>query len=235
MAIDFDNFARVSTLVHSIQGASLLLLGAAEAYLIKKPGHKAGLAGPFALILGGGACICVILALLGGWSFDGLAQALAARKGFYIFIASSCLFAAAGLSRLMQHAAGERGRSWQVVFLLLMAMTGVLYLMTAGRVNEEVFRQVMIPHSFMGGALLLGVLARAGQLFFGRKALHLAWVALLTVASFQLLAYRENPGSFGVRTVTLELPPGLPAATGLILPVQNPNNAPPAAEKRTDN
>ena len=237
MTIDYASFARASTLIHVIQGAALLLLGVAEACTLTKPGNKAELTASLALLLAGVGSFFVILALPGSWSFGQMLAALAERRGFYVFIAFSCLFAAAGLSRLMEYAMGKQNGGWQKLFVFLVAMIGVLYLLLPGRVNEEAFRQVLVPHAFIGGVLLAAVLFKAAHFIFEKKALHIAWAALLVAASFQLFAYRETPDAFGVRSVTLELGPGaaLPAAENASIPVATKNNAAPAAKKRTHN
>ncbi|HBA61257.1 MAG TPA: hypothetical protein DCZ92_10670 [Elusimicrobia bacterium] len=231
MTIDYESFMRASTLSHSVQGASLLLLGLAEIYTRDNPGHKAGLAGAIGLMLGGAASFIILLVLPGSGSFNGLLEALAARKGFYIFVSFSCLFTAMGLSRLMQQLTGGKGRAWQAVFLLLLAATGVVYLLMGGRVNEEVARQVMKQHLTIGVMLLLAVLVKAVNLFSGSRLLNRAWAILLIAVSVQLLAYREKPGAFAVHTVTIQTGPVLPAAAGIALPVDLKNAAPPLKKR----
>lgn len=236
MTVDYDSFAQASTLIHTLQGAALLLLGAAEVHAFKNPGHRMELIGPLALMLAGLLGLVVILALPGGWQLRALAAALAARSGFHLFIAFSCLFAAAGLSRLMQHVAGAGGRRWQSVFLILLAAIGVLYFMLAWRVNVEAMRAVLLRHAAIGGALLLAVLAKALHTWSGRRVLQTCWAILLIAASVQLLAYRETGATFGRHMVTLTIGPGQPAAqTAPVSPAIKTKNAVPAPKKRSGN
>jgi len=228
--VDYDSFTRASTLIHSLQGGAFLLLGAAEAYALKQPGRRAELMGPLGLLLAGVLGFVVILAVPGGWNFSGLAGALGARGGFHLFIALSCLFAAAGLSRLMQHLAAPAGGRWQAFYLLLLAAIGALYFMLAWRVNEEAWRAVLLPHAAIGGALLLAVAAKAFYSFSGRRALQVCWALLVLATAAQLLAYREAAAAFGPHLVTLEAGPLKPQPA----PV-NIKNAATAVKKRSGN
>lgn len=229
MSVNYDSFTHASTLIHCLQGGAFLLLGAAEVYLLKQPGRKAGFVGALALLLAGVLGFIVILAVPGGWNFGGLAGALAARRGFHIFVAFSCLFAAAGLSRLMQLTAPAGGR-WQAAFLVFLAAIGVLYFMLAWRVNAEALRTVLLPHAAIGAALLLAVGAKAFNSFSGRRALQLCWAALLLVTGLQLLAYREAEAAFGPHLVTLEAGPLQPEPAPATI-----KNVPTAAKERSGN
>ncbi len=227
MTIDYGDFTRASNVIHWLQGAALLVLGAAEAYALENRGRKFILAAALVLAVSGAAMFAAVLALPGGWSFAQLASALQVRRGFYLFIAFACLYGAAGLSRLTYEALGRGGGSWRGLFLALLAFTGALYFMMAGRVNEEAWRQVLVCHSAVGFTLLLAVAAKTADVFFGRRKLHLAWAVLLLAAGLQLVAYRETPGAFAPRLVTLESAPELPPA-----PLKN---AKPADKKRPGN
>ena len=229
MTVDYDSFTRASTLIHSLQGGALLLLGAAEAWALKQPARRAGLVGPAALLLAGVLGFAVILAVPGGWSFSALAGALAARGGFRLFIAFSCLFSAAGLSLLMQRTVPSGGR-WQAFFLFFLASIGALYFMLAWRVNEEAWRAVLLPHAAIGGALLLAVAAKAFHSFSGRRALQVCWALLVVAAAVQLLAYREASAAFGPHVVTLEDGPLQPQPAPAAI-----KNVPTALKKRPGN
>ena len=211
MTIDYGDFTKASNVIHWLQGAALLVLGAAEAYALENRGRKFILAAALVLAVSGAAMFAAVLALPGGWSFSQLAAALQVRRGFYLFIAFSCLYGAAGLSLLAQEALGRSGGGWRALFLALLAFSGALYFMMAWRVNEEAWRQVLVWHSAIGVTLLLAVAAKTADLVFGRRALHLAWAVLLLAAGLQLAAYRETPGAFAPRLVTLESAPELPA------------------------
>jgi ABC-type transport system involved in cytochrome c biogenesis permease subunit len=153
----------------------------------------------------------VLYALPGGWSFPQLAASLAVRRGFYLFIAISCLFSAAGLSLVTKEALGQHGASWHGLALLLLAFAGVLYFTLPLRVNEEALGQVLVFHVAMGITLLLAVAAKALDLLRPRRALHLAWAVLLLITGLQLVSYRESDGSFAPKLVTMESSPELPA------------------------
>ena len=99
MTIDYGDFTRASNVIHWLQGAALLVLGAAEAYALENRGMKFILAAALVLAVSGAAMFAAVLALPGGWSFAQLASALQVRRGFYLFIAFACLYGAAGLSR----------------------------------------------------------------------------------------------------------------------------------------
>jgi len=228
MIIDYANFTSASNLIHWLQGGALLTLGAAEAYASDNKGRRAAIAAALVLTCSGAAMFAAVLALPGGWSFAQLSVALQVRRGFYLFISFACLYGAAGLSRLMQQALGRAGGGWRALFLLLLALAGALYFMMAGRVNEGAWRQVMIWHSVIGLTLLLAVAVKTADIFMGRRALHLAWAALLMLAGLQLVSYKETDGAFSPRLVTLESGPEVPPARPL-------TNANPADQKRPGN
>ena len=211
MIIDYDSFARASTGVHLAQGAALFLLGAAEAYSHDNPGSRAALAGPLALLAAAIAIPLIMLGTAGSWNLDQLLAALDIRRGFYLFIAFACLFGAAGMSRLAQASLKTAGGGWQAAFLFFLAAAGALHFLLAWRVNEEAWRQVFAWHSAIGASLLLAVAAKAAHVFSGRRLLHAAWGVLLLMTAVQLLSYRETPAAFGLRMVTFQTAPDLPA------------------------
>lgn len=223
MTLDYNGFATASTLIHLVQGSALVLLGAAEAYSLDNPGRKAALAGPAALLLAALAMPALIMALLAGWSLDGLRLALEVRRGFLIFFAFACLFGAAGLSRLTQLALGRTGGGWQTMFFGFLVLTGLLYFLLPYRVNEEAMREVLVWHAAIGGTLLLAVALKAAHSFSGRRGLHIAWAVLLMITGLQLLTYQERPESYGLRLVSVESAPP---------PVVAPKNARPADKER---
>lgn len=210
MTLDYGDFTRASNLIHWLQGGALLALGAAEAYAERNKSGKAVLAASLLLAFSGAAMFAAILALPGGWDLKQLAAALQQRQGFYLFIAFACLYTSAGLC-LLTHEALGRGGGWRAMFLILLAFSGVLYFSLAWRVNEEAWREVLAWHSAIGSTLLLAVAARTADLFFGRRALRLAWAALLMAAGLQLVSYKETSGAFAPRLVTLESSPELAA------------------------
>jgi len=212
MTIDYANFTRASNLIHIIQGVSLLLVGAAQAYAADNKESKFPLSAALLLALSGAAMFVVMLALPGGWSFSQLAEALDVRRGFYIFIAFSCVFSAAGLSLFTKELMGRAGTSWQAMGLLLLAFAGILYFLLAWRVNEEAWRQVLVFHAAVGATLLVAVAVKALDTFRPRRALHLAWAVLLLVTGLQLVTYSESDGAFAPTVVSLQSSPELPAA-----------------------
>ena len=226
MTIDYGDFTRASDLIHRLQGGALLALGAAEAYAQDNKGKKAVLAASLLFTFAGAAMLAAVLALPGGWSLEQLATALQARRGFHLFIAFSCLYCAAGLSRFMQESFGRA--AWRSVFLFLLALIVGLYFALAWRVNEEAWRQVLVWHSAIGFTLLLAVAVKSADIFLRRRALRLAWAVLLMMAGLQLVSYREAPGAFAPRLVTLESAPEIP-------PVAVPKNAKTADKKRPGN
>jgi hypothetical protein len=82
----------------------------------------------------------------------------------------------------------------------------------------------------MGSTLLLAVAFKTAYVFSGRRKLHLAWAALLMVTALQLMTYRETESSFGLRMVTIESAPELPAGKAAALPQSK--NAPTVNKKR---
>jgi hypothetical protein len=210
--IDFDSLARASTAAHAALGAGLFLLGASEAYAHDNPGSRLALAGPLALLASAVAVPLTLLGISAAWDLEQLRAVLDARRGFYLFIALACLYGSAGLSRLTQLAARRDGGGWQAAFLVFLAASGALYFMMAWRVNEEAWRQVLAWHAAIGAAVLLAAAAKAAAVLTGRRALHFAWCALLMIAALQLLTYREVPGAFGLRMVSLQSSPELPPA-----------------------
>lgn len=230
MTVNYAGFAAASTLIHSFQGAALLLLGAVEIYSLDKPESGLKLAGPLALLAAAVAIPLAALALPGGWSLEGLKAALEARRGFYLFIAFACLFGAAGLSRLTQLALDRKAGAWQALFLFFLAACGALYFVLPWRVNDEAWRQTLPWHAAMGFTLLLAVALKAAHIFSGKRKLHVAWAALLILTALQLAAYRETEGAFGLRLVTVETAPQLPAAK-IAAPAQH-KNASTADKKR---
>jgi hypothetical protein len=236
MTVDFASFARASTLIHSLQGGAFLLLGAAELYTFKYPGRRAEIIGPLAMLLAGALGLMTVIALPGGWSFGTLAAALAERSGFHLFIALSWLFAAAGLSRLMQQLSGRAGGPWQVFFLVFLTAIAAVYLLLAWRVNPEAWRAVLVPHAGIAAALLLAALAKLVYAFFGGRALQLSWAFFILITAIQLLAYREAASTFGMRTETVQSGPGLtPEQEQEVLRILNIKNAGATSKKRSGN
>ena len=210
MIIDYADFTRASNLIHPIQGAALLLLGAAEAYALDNDGRRLTLSAAAALALSGALMFAVILALPGRWSPAQLAVALSVRRGFYIFVSFACVYSAAGLSLLTKEALGRGGGGWLATFLGLLAFAGVLYFVLAWRVDAEAWRRVLVWHAAIGGTLLLAVAARAADVFRPRRPLRLAWAALLLLTGFQLALYRETASAFAPRLITVESSTGRP-------------------------
>lgn len=204
MTIEYADFTKASSLLHSMQGAALLVLGAAEAYAIDNKGKMPGLAAGAVLALGGAAMFLVVLALPGGWSLEQLSEALAVRRGFYLFIALACVFSAAGLSLITRTVLGRLGGGWQAMFLALLVFAGLLYFALGWRVNGEVLREILVWHYAMGITILLAVAARCADIFLKRRALRQAWAVLLLAAGIQLVTYRENTETFALNLVTLE-------------------------------
>lgn len=226
MTLDFADFAKASDLSHLAQGAALLLLGAAEAWTLDNTNRRFIIAAAAALALSGVVMFLAVLGLPGGWSFERLGEALTFRRGFYLFIAFAFVYAAAGFSLLTHEALGRRGSGWQAIFLALLAFAGALYFVLAWRVNPEAWREVLVWHSAIGATLLLAVSARIASLFSPRRALGLAWAALLMITGLQLVSYRESKEAFAPRLVTIEAVPAAP-------PAGAPNNAKPADKERT--
>lgn len=204
MTIDYSDFTRASNLLHAVQGAALLLLGAAQVYAAENRARTLNLLAAAALALSGAVMIAVMLAVPGGWSFGQLSVALTVRRGFYLFIALACIFSAAGLSLLTKEALGRKGGGWQAAFLVLLAFAGVVYFLAASRVNEEAWRRVLVWHSAIGATLLLAVAAKAADILMPRRALRLAWAVLLVMTGLQLITYRETDGAFAARMITME-------------------------------
>jgi hypothetical protein len=230
MTVNYDAFTAASTIIHSSQGAALLLLGAVEAYSLDNPDNKVRFAGPLALLAAAVAIPLAALALPAGWSLESFKPALDARRGFYLFIAFACFFGAAGLSRLTQLAVGRKAGGWQVLFLVFLAACGALYFVLPWRVNDEAWRQTLHWHAAIGTTLLLAVALKTAYVFSGRRRLQLAWAALLIVTALQLMTYRETEGAFGLRMVTLEAAPALPAAKTAARPQSK--NVPTVNKKR---
>ena len=180
-----------------VQGAAFLVLGAAEAYSMDRPGRGAALIGPLALLAAAIAIPFIIFAMPGEWSLDGMSAALDARRGFYVFLAMAGLLAAAGLSRLGQDPAGRNSGNWVATSLFAFALCGVLYVMLAWRVNGEAWHQVMFRHAPMCATLILAVILKAENLVSRRRSFHMAWAVLLMITAVQLLTYTEFPEAFG--------------------------------------
>lgn len=236
MIVDYDSLTSASTLLHRLQGGAFLLLGAAEFYALKNPGKRAELIGPLGLLLAGFLGFVVIFTLPGGGEPGALTAALAARSGFRLFIAFSCLFLAAGLSGLMYCLTGPEAKRWQVVFILLMTGVSALYFLLAWRVHADAWRAVFVQHAALGGALLLALLAKTIFAFSGRRAFQAAWAALVLLTGFKLLAYREAAATFGPRLETLKA--GAPLSPGQqqeISEILKNKNAKPADKKRPVN
>ena len=235
MILDYDSFTKASTLLHSAQGAALLILGAAEVYALDTPNRKLAFAGPLALITAAAVMPLLILALPGGWDLEQLRFSLEMRGGFHLFFALSCLLGAAGLSRLTQVLLERNGGGWQGTFLAFLFSIGVIYFFFASRVNEEASREVMVWHAAAGSTLLLAVLFKSAHVFFGRRFLHLGWAALLIFTSMQLLTYRETPAAFGMRLVTFETAPAPQQPAAAPVKTQPSKNAGTTDKKRPGN
>ena len=204
MILDYGSFASASTAIHALQGLSLLGLGAAEAYAVDNPGRRAPVAAALLMIACAAASVLAIFAMPGGWSLDQLSVALNVRRGFYLFIAFSCLYCSAGLSRLTQEALGRAGGAWRNMSLLFISCAAGLYFLLPWRVNESVWRETLALHAAIGVTLLLAVVSAAAYIMTGRRRLRIAWAVLLLAAGLQLVTYRETPAAYEMRLVTIQ-------------------------------
>lgn len=219
MTLGPDSFNAASTAMHVMQGAALLALGLAEACPAGAAARrKLDLAASLALVLAAAGAAAAMLNFLGGWSLKDALFALNIKKGFYIFVAFACYYASAGLSRFMYLASGEKNANWDHVSLVFLAASAALYFTMGSKVHEEAAGAVGAANSAIGAAIFAALLARVLHGFFKRKALHIAWAALLLIASFQLLAYRENKSAFEYRLVTVQSGPELKPP--LVNPIQ---------------
>lgn len=210
-----DSFNAASTAMHIMQGAALLALGLAELRPAGAPRRKMDMAASLALVLAAAGAAAAMLYFLGGWSLKDAIFALNIKKGFYVFVALACYYASAGLSRLMYLASEEKSPVWRHLSLVFLTAGAALYFTMGSKVHEEAARSVGLANSAIGGALLAALLAKVLHGFLKRRVFHIAWTALLLLASIQLLSYRENKDAFEYRLVAIQAGPELrPAAAG---------------------
>lgn len=209
-----DSFNSASTAMHVMQGAGLLALCLAEVCPAGALRRKLDLAASLALVLAAAGAAAAMLYFLGGWSVKDALAALNIKRGFYVFVAFACYYASAGLSRLMYLASGEKSAVWRHLTLVFLAAGAALYFTMGSKVHEDAARSVGAVNSAIGGVLLAALLAKVLHGFLKRNVFHLAWAALLFIASVQLLAYRENSAAFDCRMVTIRSGPEEPAAAG---------------------
>lgn len=207
MTLDYSVFATASTLIHVVQGAALLLLGAAEVYSLDNGGSKVVYSGPLALLAAAAAMPLIMAWQLGGWDVDRLRLALDLRRGFLLFFAFACLFGAAGLSRLTQLAIGKEDGGWRALFLGFLALSGLLYFMLSSRVNKDASGPVLVWHAAAGATLLVAVALKAAQGFYRARWAQVGWAVFLMMAGLQLATYKEPPETFGLRLVTISSGP----------------------------
>jgi len=231
MTPGLDNYNAASTAIHIAQGAALLVLGLTEVYA-GEPGKRLKLFSPAALLAGGIAMALVMFYFLGGWSLDNTMVALKLKNGFLIFVSFACFYASAGLSQLTFLTSGGKGRGWHYLFLIFLAVIAVLYFSVASRVGAEAAAEVRVYHSAMGVTLLAAVLFKLLHGFRPRRGLHLGWIMLLLMTSFQLLSYREVEGAFDTRVVSIrtEMKPVMPAVQ--VKPANKNAKTPPAERAR---
>jgi hypothetical protein len=199
---DYTVLERSSNLLHQAQGAGLLLLGLAELLAFFRPSSRLPAAGPLALLLAGLAGLAIMVLVAGGGSPAGLAGAFAERGGFRIFLAFSLLYAAAGLSLLMNALLPRP--AWRLPGPLLLAACGALYFIFPSRVSDAARDAVWLPHAAAGTALLAGAALLAASHFLARPAARAAAAGLLLTAGLTLSFYKEAPESFGPRRFVLE-------------------------------
>ncbi len=213
MTLNLDSYNTASTAMHAAQGAALLALGFTEAYAWHKPGGRIRFIAPLALLLSGAGMLLAMLYFLGGWSVESLMFSLQLKSGFYIFVSFACFYASAGLSQLTFLSSEEKSRGWHYLFLTFLAVIGLLYFGMSKKVNPEAAVEVAAAHSAFGFTLLAAVIFKLLNGFRPRRGFDLAWVALILIASFQLLSYREVGGAFDFRVTALQASPqiSLPA------------------------
>jgi len=207
MTLNLDSYNTASTVMHSAQGAALLALGFTEAYAWYKPGGRIRFISPLALMLSGAGMLLAMLYFLGGWSVESLMFSLQLKSGFYIFVSFACFYASAGLSQLTFLSSDEKSRGWHYLFLFFLAVIGLLYFGMSKKVNPEAAVAVAAAHSAFGFTLLTAVIFKLLNGFRPRKGFSLAWVALILIASFQLLSYREVEGAFDFRVAGVQASP----------------------------
>lgn len=209
--------------MHVMQGAALLALGLAEACPAGAAARRnLDLAASLALVLAAAGAAAAMLYFLGGWGPKDALFALNIKKGFYVFVAFACYYASAGLSRFMYLASGEKNANWDRISLVFLAAIAALYFTMGSKTNEDAAGAVGAANSAIGAAIFAALLARVLHGFLKRKGFHLAWAAFLLIASFQLLAYRENKSAFEYRLVTVQSGPELKPPPAAPMQVSRP-------------
>ncbi len=179
-----------------------MIIALTAGYVCDRPGSRLKVLIPLSLLLAGIISLAAVPAILSGWDIPAMLEIMKSKRLFLLLAAVSFLCIGAGLAETLSLQPGG-GRTWgRVSSVFLLACAGI-YLAVHTRVHPEAARQVMILHMGIGIPLAVAAAVRIVESIWTSKPLRLAWLALLIVASIQLLTYREPDKAFAPRTVTM--------------------------------
>ncbi len=192
----------LSHAMHSLQGGAFLITALTAGYVCDRPESRLKMFIPLSLLLAGMVSLAAVPAVLSGWNLPAAWEILASKRLFLFLAAVSFLCIGAGLAETLSFQAAG-GRTWgRVSSVFLLACAGI-YLAVHIRVHPEAARHVRILHMGIGIPLAAAAAVRLIESIWTSKPLRLAWLALLMMASIQLLTYREPDKVFALRTVTM--------------------------------
>ncbi len=179
-----------------------MITALAAGYVCDRPGSRLKILIPLSLLLAGIISLAAVPAILGEWNLPAAWKIIESRRMFLLLAAVSFLCIGAGLAETLSLSQAG-GRTWGRVSSVFLLTCAGIYLAVHIRVHPEAARHVRILHMGIGIPLAAAAAVRLIESIWTSKPMRLAWLALLMVASIQLLTYREPDTVFAPRTVTM--------------------------------
>lgn len=110
----------------------------------------------------------------------------------------AALLLAAGSAEVLLRTNAHRSRFWRFVSPAALVIIGALFFVHTEYGTPEAVAEAARKHVYMGLAILLAGVFKAAEVLWVRKLpwLAFAWIAMLFVAAFLLISYREPPGAY---------------------------------------
>lgn len=110
----------------------------------------------------------------------------------------AALLLTAGSAEVLLRTNAQRSRLWRFVSPAALVIIGAVFFVHTEYGTPEAVAEAARKHAYMGLAILLAGIFKAAEVLWVRKLpwIVFAWIAMLFVAAFLLISYREPPGAY---------------------------------------